>query len=1553
MIHQTQTQAQTSKKAVSILSHNIDEYILGAARDVSLTEGFFYDNGGKNGYMNNDYAVTTFHATADILEIYFSEFKIPEGSELRIYKGTTIHDPLVGAFKSSDKIWNIQGKDITIEYIPSRFVNAQTSGFAAYIHTIPSSSAHPKSLMPESDCPGAIPLCLNSTVIALGGLYTDTGAISDDAGSCYAGTGTGGSVWYTFTPQTNGPLDFTINPTGTTDYDFVVWDITNGCGSGQRVELSCNFSVYTGTTGLSSVNCNEAYGGGGNCTTNDCSTDSKNSDCNRFNRRINVLTTHQYAVCINFYSGSNDGFILAFKNEPTSVNITDNTPPYIINSYANACGGATILQIHFNEYCQCSTIQNSDFTLPGYSFNVTNLNCVNGATDGIELTVSPPMPLGTYSIHAQDILDMCGNNMNSNYNVVLGSVPVANAGPDKVTCKSPGFLGIGWTYSPASQTLTATGGGTYEWSDGQLGASISVSPTTTTSYIVTVTNGACIATDTCIVHVEPVPTPNLGPDIVICAGLPLTLNASGGGTYQWQVQTGTNFLGQPTFGNVAGATGSSYTTTPVQYGTSGATYYQVNVTSANGCTGSDQIKITFGAGVFSAIASPPVICAGSSSTLTVPASITSYTWTGGTTNTPYVVSPTVTTTYTVTSTTAGCTGTTSITVLVNSLPVVTATASNSNPCPGDVVTLNSTPSPVTSNVSENFEGTTQSLTLVNGANNKWYQGTATFCNGGKSLYIGTAAANNNYVNFNVLTGIAAVNFAYMDVPVSGYCSSNLTFNWKCLGKATDNLTVWAIPATVVPVAGTALTATGGNVQIGGPYWNNATACTPASISLLPFINTTIRIVFQWQNAAGNILGGNSAANPAASIDDILISQNSSYTYSWTSVPPGFTSTAQSPTVTPTSNTVYNLTTTRCDGCVNSDTAAVTLCVNIPHADFSVSDTTICVGSCVNYTNLSVNSTSWNWTFAGAATPSSTLQNPLGICYNTAGNYNVTLIAINANGTDTMVKTLFIHVITPPTVSVTPAVSSICAGNTLTLVSSGATTYVWSPATGLNTTTGNTVIASPTVATTYSVIGTTSECSDTATATITINPNLVVDITALPNPICAGTSTTLTASGATNYTWSGGLGTTNPLIVSPNTTTTYFVTGNTSGCTGSDSITIIVNSNLIIDVTASPNPICAGSPSSLTASGATTYVWGGGLGTANPLTVTPNVTTTYTVTGNTLGCVGTDSVTVTVITNLTVNITASQSSICSGNSTTLTASGATNYTWSGGLGTSNPLLVSPTITTLYTVTGTTSGCVGTDSITVTVKNNPIVNVDPVSVCKGVTAILTATGANSYIWNTGSSGNPLVLTPSATAIFSVTGTDLNGCTGSDTALLTVYPKPIANFQPNPTLTSTDDPTINFNNTSIGGTLWFWNFGDPNSTDNNSFDFSPVHTYSSYGYFPIWLIAENNYGCIDSTVRYVTVENPFTVYIPSAFTPNEDSKNEIFIPKGVGIDPSYYEMTIFDRWGELVFTTDNLLEGWNGKKNNVGSTFPSGVYVYHIKLRQLGGKIYHYTGHVTLIK
>ncbi|MBK6275250.1 MAG: hypothetical protein IPF58_11415 [Saprospirales bacterium] len=220
----------------------------------------------------------------------------------------------------------------------------------------------------------------------------------------------------------------------------------------------------------------------------------------------------------------------------------------------------------------------------------------------------------------------------------------------------------------------------------------------------------------------------------------------------------------------------------------------------------------------------------------------------------------------------------------------------------------------------------------------------------------------------------------------------------------------------------------------------------------------------------------------------------------------------------------------------------------------------------------------------------------------------------------------------------------------------------------------------------------------------------------------------------------------------------------------------------ITVTVKPNPvvsanspsICDGLTATLTATGATTYTWTGGL-TGNPATTLAlNANTSYTVTGTTNGCTGTAIATVTVKPNPIV--TVNSPSICNGQTATLTAGGATTYTWTGGLSGNPATTLALSTNTNYTVTGTTNGCTGTAIATVTVKPKPIVTVNSPSICDGQTATLTANGATTYTWTGGLSGNPATTGAlSSNQTYTVTGTT-NGCTGTAIATVTVKPKPV---------------------------------------------------------------------------------------------------------------------------------------------------------------------------------
>ncbi|MBI2279081.1 MAG: gliding motility-associated C-terminal domain-containing protein [Bacteroidetes bacterium] len=178
------------------------------------------------------------------------------------------------------------------------------------------------------------------------------------------------------------------------------------------------------------------------------------------------------------------------------------------------------------------------------------------------------------------------------------------------------------------------------------------------------------------------------------------------------------------------------------------------------------------------------------------------------------------------------------------------------------------------------------------------------------------------------------------------------------------------------------------------------------------------------------------------------------------------------------------------------------------------------------------------------------------------------------------------------------------------------------------------------------------------------------------------------------------------------------------------------------------------------------------------------------------------------------------------------------------------------------------------------------------------------------------------------------------------------PIADFTMSPQPTDITNPIVQFSNQSFGNVLNYWTItgGYPNS----STDEHPISEFPSdtAGIYFVQLLIENSYGCQDSTFRMVEIDGLYLFYIPNSFTPNGDFKNETFKPLGDGIDTENYHFMIFDRWGEKLFETDDLNEGWDGTYN--GNPVATGVYVWKIKAKELYRNVKtEHSGHVNLIR
>ncbi|MBO7491357.1 MAG: hypothetical protein J6T59_02835, partial [Bacteroidales bacterium] len=385
----------------------------------------------------------------------------------------------------------------------------------------------------------------------------------------------------------------------------------------------------------------------------------------------------------------------------------------------------------------------------------------------------------------------------------------------------------------------------------------------------------------------------------------------------------------------------------------------------------------------------------------------------------------------------------------------------------------------------------------------------------------------------------------------------------------------------------------------------------------------------------------------------------------------------------------------------------------------------------NYTNLVCYTSDSDFPQIDAR-PKSKLITNFVITQATMANHQAT-ITVTHNDNSTYTYTIvFTNAHPKPTVTLNNGGTyTACAGVQIDVTASGASSYEWS------NNLGNTATVHPTASGQYTVTGTSSGCSANAIAYVTVNERPEVKINGAVSgtaSICSGNNATLTASGATTYQWSNNLGSATSINVS--TGGTYTVTGTANGCSNTASVTVTAYDAPTVTINGSANgstTACSTDAITLTASGASTYVWANNLGT-NPAIQPPMSNSgDYTVTGtDSHGCTASATHHLTVNTTPTVNITGT-TAICEGTSTTLTATSDwenTIFQWSNNLGTNAAVLVSAG--GIYTVTGTKDGCSSSATVTVTESSLPDApTVTPASRCGAGTVTLTVSSNEGTI------------------------------------------------------------------------------------------------------------------------------------------------------------------------------------------------------------------------------
>ncbi|MBI3139510.1 MAG: gliding motility-associated C-terminal domain-containing protein [Sphingobacteriales bacterium] len=509
-----------------------------------------------------------------------------------------------------------------------------------------------------------------------------------------------------------------------------------------------------------------------------------------------------------------------------------------------------------------------------------------------------------------------------------------------------------------------------------------------------------------------------------------------------------------------------------------------------------------------------------------------------------------------------------------------------------------------------------------------------------------------------------------------------------------------------------------------------------------------------------------------------------------------------------------------------------------------------------------------------------------------------------------------------------------------------------------------------------VINRGSSCSDSAIRKVGVypgfSPGFVVTGNCFINPF-RFTDTTNTRYGFVNsWSWNfGDLGTladtahiNNPQWTYPapgNHLVSLIVTSN-KGCRDTASMTVNVLDKPLLTLAFRDTLICINDALQLQAAGTGSFSWTPlvnivNANTSSP-TVSPPVTTWYYVALNDNGCLNQDSVQVRVISAVTL-AAMNDTTICQGDTIRLRAvSNGLTYNWSPAAGLDNATIINPravvNTSTVFTVTATVGGCNNSDQVLVTTIPYPVANAgnSPV-ICYNTAVQLNASiTGNSFTWTPSNFlDDPTVLnpvaTPPRTTQYILSAFDTRGCPkpGRDTLVVTVLPRVIADAGPDTTVVI--GQTLQFNGT--GGTNYVWS---PGTGLNNTLIAGPVGVYNgNFDSIRYKLLVTDAAGCADSAFVTVRIfKTAPSVFVPTAFTPNNDGLNDVVKPIAVGMKKINY-FSVYNRWGQLVFTTPINGHGWDGRIR--GILQGTGVFVWMVSAEDYTGRPYFQKGTVTLIR
>lgn len=1121
---------------------------------------------------------------------------------------------------------------------------------------------------------------------------------------------------------------------------------------------------------------------------------------------------------------------------------------------------------------------------------------------------------------------------------------------------------------PGSTDLTATpssacGAVTYSWDNGGgPGQVVTVSPAGTTTYTVTATDATSCVTATASVTVTSLPAAIAGvadvAPLEVCDGNDITLSLAGEtGTIQWQ--SGPTSVGPWT--DIPGATTNSEVVGPITAGDD--LFFQAVVTSC-GSEISNVVSVTVNPNPVITAPDDFSVCDGTTVTITGTGAV-GYAWTGGVVDgTPFT--PAVgTTTYTVTGTDVnGCQGTDDVAITVFALPVIDAGADLAGCDDGSLVTLNGA-----GGVSYVWTGgITDGVAFAPSVGTTTYTVTGTDANGCEN----TDAVDVTVYANPIIT--APADFSVCEgttVTITG--AGAVAYAWT--GGIVDGTPF------VPPVGTTTYTVTGTDA-------NGCVGTDDVDITVfaLPVIDAGLDVaICDGESVTLSGSGGDSYAWPGGVVDGVPFTPAVG-TYSYTMVG------------------------TDANGCQNTDD--LTLTVNALPVIAAGADVTVCDGDPVTLNGAGGVSYVWD----GGVVDGTPFVPAVGTTTYTVTGTDANGCE-NTDGVDVTVNPLddpsFAY--TSATFCITggdenPVIAGLAGGSFSYVTTGGGPTLNLNPATGTITMAGTDIGSYDVTYTTVGAAG--SLCPQTSTFNVTITNSPVADF--FIDDYCANVGDPVptfigTGSGGV-FSGPGGLvidPTTGEIDLDASTPGTYTVTNtiDLAGCatvvytddmtifdiptaTISGTTTICVGDalpDLTIDVIGGTGPYTVGyafesAPQPpLAFAGATTTISGAAIGTYDLSVVTDANGCVGTITGETATI---DEFPVPVMDPIPdYSVCANENLIIGAFSSSL---GGDTYDWTNTTGTdvgfglsgagtigsftgTNAGAADMTVTIDVTPTSA-NGCVGLpESFTVTIHPlpNPGLMPDVTQGCAPLTVnfseIASAPPSAICNWSFGD-GSTASACGSVTHTFDIAGeydvslttTTLDGCTStSANTLITVTALPEAEFTFSPQVLTVENTEVDFTNLSDNADSFEWNFADDSPINS---EFEPTHEFPSVpGEYIVTLTAYNSAGtCQDQFQKLIVVEDVILFYIPNVFTPDGDAYNEIWKPVFLsGYDPYDYHLTLFNKWGEIVFESYNADYGWDGHFGTRGLV-EDGVYVWRIEFKEtMSDKRHEHHGHVTILK